>query len=232
MKCAIMQPTYLPWAGYFSLMDAVDIFVIFDDVQFSKGSWHQRNRILHNGKEQFLTIPIRKKGKSKQLIFEVEIDQTKPWKRKHLETIRQAYGKHPFSEDILPLVTTILEKEYSKLIEINVTFIQKFTEKLGLSPKILFSSELPVSGKRSEYIVNICEYLQVETYVSPPGAKEYVEEDGLFQNSSIQLKYFEYPEFLYPQKGSSDFIPQLSIVDMVANIGWDEAKKMIRRGGV
>lgn len=227
MKCAIMQPTYLPWAGYFSLLSTVDTFVFLDDVQFSKGSWQQRNRILLNGKEHYLTVPILKKGKSTQLISEVKIDHSKPWKRKHLQTLKQAYIKYPFAEEIIPLLKEWIDSENKFLVDLNIKIIKVISEKLDLHPTFVKSSDIAVSGKRSEYLINICQQLRADTYISPPGSKQYIDEEDLFAKSDINIEYFSYSPQPYLQVKNSNFISHLSIVDMIANIGFEETKNDI-----
>ncbi|MBP1917370.1 hypothetical protein J2Z23_004372 [Lederbergia galactosidilyticus] len=230
MKCAIMQPTYLPWAGYFSLLSSVDSFVFLDDVQFSRRSWQQRNRILFNNQEQYLTVPILKGGKDKQLISEVRIDNTKPWRRKHIQTLKQAYMKHPYGKEIVFLLEECINSDHKLLGDLNISIIRKIAKKLDLHPTFHLSSELPMKGRKSAYLINICHYLNMDTYISPLGSKVYIEEEGLFSESDIGLAYHQYHPKPYTQIGSSSFISHLSIVDMLANLGPEATKKALKEG--
>lgn len=228
MKCAIMQPTYLPWAGYFNLMESVDLFVLLDDVQFNKRSWQQRNRILLEGKEKILTIPVKSKGRRDQLIIDAEVDKDTNWYQNHLLTIKNAYKKHPYGEEAIDLYLSCIDPQSELLIDINRAFIQKAKTYLDINTKLIKSSQLPVYGKKSEYLINICNYLDADTYLSPQGSFEYIQEEDLFRNTSIKLEYQNYNPKSYIQKEVKEFIPYLSILDIIANIGLDCTKKYIK----
>lgn len=218
MKCAIMQPTYLPWAGYFSMIDSVDTFVFFDDVQFARRSWQQRNRILFNGKEKMLTVPVIKAGKREQKINEVEyVDES--WKYQHKEIIRQAYKKYPFYKDIELIIEKTFQVDTGKLKDININFITLIMEYLDIKTKILFSSELEVTGKKSQYLLNICLDINANTYLSAPGSVEYILEEKNFLKSPVKLEEFVFQPIEYIQKGEDHFTSYLSILDVIANLG-------------
>lgn len=228
MKCAIMQPTYLPWAGYFNLMNEVDYFVLLDDVQFNKRSWQQRNRIVLEGKEKLLTIPVKSKGKRDQLIKDVELEITGDWYKEHLLIINNAYKKYPYGEEAIKLYSNCIDPQYTLLTDVNVAFIKEMKEHLEINAKLIFSSEIPVSGKKSEYLINICNYLSVDTYISPKGSQEYIEEEGLFRKSNMKLEFQNYTPRNYIQKDVLEFLPCLSILDIVANGGLEYTKNYIK----
>lgn len=229
MKCAIMQPTYLPWYGYFNLISLVDIFIFLDDVQYEKSSWQNRNRILINQQPHFLTVPVLNKGMN-QKINEVEIDDRKNWRKKHSISIQNNYGRCKHIESLSPVIDIICDKEINKLCELNIKIIRLISKLLDLSPNFLISSELGIEGKRSEKIIKICQYVGCNEYISPIGAKEYIIKDGLFSNSTIKLNFQEFIPTPYPQRNCSKFTSHLSIIDLVANIGWSDASKYIRGG--
>ncbi|WKT81354.1 WbqC family protein [Thermosynechococcus sp. PP45] len=222
-----MQPTYLPWAGYFNLISLVDIFIFLDDVQYEKSSWQNRNRILINHQPHFLTVPILHKSLS-QKINEIEIDDKKNWRKKHSISIQNNYAKCRYIEHILPIIDIIYDKKITNLCELNIKIITLISKLLDLSPVFLVSSQLGIEGKRSEKIIKICQYLGCEEYISPIGAKEYIDKDGLFNNSMIKLTFQEFIPTAYPQKDSNNFISHLSIIDLVANIGWSSASDYVR----
>lgn len=227
MKCAIMQPTYIPWAGYFNLIASVDVFVFLDDVQFSKGSWQQRNRIAVGGKELFLTVPVLKSGKSSQLINEVKTDLRNPWGKKHLATLRQAYSKHPFGETMIQAVENTLTEPSHLLANTSIEIIQRIAQNLNLRAQFIRSSQLKADGKKSAHVIELCRELNADIYLSPVGSKDYIEEEGLFTKSSIKLIYQNFELKEYPQKKSDSFLSHLSILDMIANIGFEESKKYV-----
>lgn len=222
-----MQPTYLPWPGYFNLISLVDIFIFLDDVQYEKSSWQNRNKILVNYQPHFLTVPVLHKSLN-QKINEMEIDDKKNWRRKHSVSIQNSYAKCKYVKNLSPIIDIICDKNTTKLCELNMKIIILISELLGLSPLFLISSQLGIEGKRSEKILKLCQYVGCNEYVSPVGAKQYIAEDGLFNNSAIKLTFQEFIPKPYPQKENSDFISHLSIVDLVANIGWSSASDYIK----
>lgn len=221
MRIAIVQPTYLPWIGYFNLIKSSDVFVFLDDVQFAKRSWQQRNRILLFGKERYLTIPVKTKNAKSLTLSEIAIDDQQIWRKDHKITLFHAYQKHPFGREILQVISEVLDDdEYNLLCDFNISIIKKICENLKLSTKTIRSSDLPVTGKKSEYLIEICKFLGADTYLSGPAAKEYIEEEAYFKNSHIQVLFQNYSPKSYNQLGSSEFIPYLSIIDLIANVGW------------
>ena len=122
MKCAIMQPTYLPWAGYFNLISQVDTFVFLDDAQFQKNSWHNRNRILLNHSSHWITVPVRRVALN-QKIHETKIDSS-AWRTKHQRLLQQTYAKHPFIDDILEICEALGKAKIDNLAILNISLIQ------------------------------------------------------------------------------------------------------------
>lgn len=220
-----MQPTYIPWSGYFNMINSVDVFVFLNDVDFSKRSWQQRNKILFQNREFYLTIPVKNKGQ--QLINEVEVDDTQSWRDKHKATLYHAYSKCPFGKEILDLIFDELEKPERLLANINIAIIEEINKKLGIDTKIILSSDIPVKGKKSEYLLNICNYLNTDTYLSARGSKNYIDEEGILPKSNIKVEYHNYHPQTYNQINNDNFIPYLSIVDVIANLGFNQTRKYI-----
>lgn len=228
MKCAIMQPTYLPWAGYFSMIDYVDIFVFLEDVQFSRRSWQQRNRINFKGQEKWLTVPVKKTGLRNQIIKDVEIVNHE-WKIKHFNLIKEAYTGAPYFKDIIYIFEkSVLNNTSLLLRDINIQFIQEVMKYLDINTKIIFSSTLKSEGKKSEYLLKICEELSAEEYISAPGSIEYIEEEGLFRKSNIKIQIFNTQVVEYDNFKIDDFIPYMSILDVIAYNGHDLTKKYLK----
>ena len=226
MKCAIMQPTFLPWAGYFNLIADVDTFVFLDDAQLQKNSWHNRNRILVNQNPHWISVPV-KREKLGQTIAKTKLDDSKKWRTKHIKLLQQVYSKHPFSSDILELCD-ILKKDNSKhLAELNIRLIKWFLRKLQISTSIVLASDLNIEGKRTERIINILQKLNASSYLSPKGAEEYLEEDGFLEQKLVKLEIQNFDTLNYFQYKTNKFESHLSIVDVLANLGWPETKKYI-----
>lgn len=231
MKVAIMQPTYLPWAGYFNMISQSDLFIFLDDVQFAKRSWQQRNRIMLGGKEHFLSVPVQCKGKREQSIRETVVDDAQHWREKHASTLSHAYRKHPFGADAIRPIMECLTTCGECLPDINIAIIMAFCDALKLPTQFRLSSEMTVEGKRSEHLVALCRQVDASSYLSARGSREYIEAEQVFSESGVEVEYHDFLPAPYPQKGACDFIPYLSIVDVVANLGFAGARNLVQGGG-
>lgn len=226
MKCAIMQPTYLPWAGYFNLISKADYFVFLDDAQFQKSSWHNRNKLLVNGIATWLTIPVSRNFLG-QTLHDSQIDDQKPWRRKHLNLIELNYNNHPYFSEINSLLAIIKDTTLQQLASFDIQLITTICSLLKLNTQFVLTSELHAPGKRSERLVNICKELGCNEYISPPGASEYLAEDGFTTMSDIKLTINEFNPPPYSQLKTPNFISHLSIIDIIANIGPELTRRYI-----
>lgn len=229
MRCAMMQPTYLPWSGYFNLIASVDKFVLLDDAQFERGTWHQRNRIMLNGKEHWITVPVRREHLG-QSIAQSLVDEVLGWREKHARLLQQTYAKYKFGHFIQEVNAVLLDSSLEHLADINIALIRYFCDKLAIKTELYRSSEIGISGKRSEKIRAICLELGCDRYLSPVGAMEYLAEDGFADDTSVQLEFQHYIPGPYPQRRSDVFVSHLSLIDVVANIGWSAASEYIKSG--
>ena len=218
MRCVIMQPTYLPWAGYFNLMATADFFVFLDDVQFEKQSWQNRNRILLNGQPHWLTVPVKRNHLSDQ-VKDIIVDDQRNWRKKHLELLRHTYTRHPYAGEMLEHVSGSLQHSTNQLSDLNVNFIRNTAKLLNLNPKFVYSSELNIHGARSEKLLSICNQLDCNRYLSPRGSADYLAEDAVFDNSNVVLEFQNFDPQLYSQHGEPSFVSHLSVVDVLANLG-------------
>ena len=225
-KVAIMQPTYLPWSGYFGLIDIVDIFVIYDDVQFDKRSWQQRNLIKTQSGKQYLTVPVKTKGKYLQEIKNVEVDLKKDFRKKHTKAIEINYSKSKYYADFKNIISEIYNQEFRNLLDLNETIIFVLTRVLGYKTKFIRSSLLDVKGKKEEKLVNVCKEISATNYISPLGSKNYLAEGKLFNKNNIGLNYYDFQHPFYPQI-YGDFISHLSVLDMLLNIGAKQSSELI-----
>lgn len=225
---AIMQPTYLPWLGYFALMDTVDVFVLLDDVQFSKQSWQQRNRIKTANGPTWLTVSVLRKGRSHQRISEVLIDNTKNSLETHIRTIRQNYKKAPYFEEVFPDLKRLLDRDWQQLCELNIAVIEWIKAGLGIRTQCVRAHELKANGVKAERLVNLCRALGATHYISPLGSSAYLEETDVFRNAGICLTYHEYDHPTYPQLYGC-FEENLSTIDLMLNVG-KKSLSIIRRG--
>ena len=216
-KVVILQPGYLPWLGFFDQMYKGDIFVIYDDVQYDKHGWRNRNRIKADNNIQWLTVPILTKGQNKPLCKDVLIDNKTDWRRKHLASIRQSYSKAPFFDTYFGIFEDILGREWKHLIDVDMAFIHALMEKLGLERTIKFSSDLGIEGGQTERLVNICLYLGATGYLTGDASEAYVDQK-LFAANNIALEFHRYKHPVYNQL-HGEFIPYLSVIDLMFNHG-------------
>jgi len=225
-----MQPTYLPWMGYFDLMDQVDIFVILDNVQFVKQSWHQRNRIKTPKGLDWLTVPIVFRGRFGQLIKDVEIREADFW-RKHLRAIQLNYARTTYFQDFLGSLLSTFEAEgpWNRLSDLNINLIVWLRDVLGIKTPLVIASNLGVEGKRSELVAAICRNLGADEYLSPSGAADYLlEEIKEFNNRNISVLFHNYEHPTYRQK-FPPFLPFASAIDLIFNEGM-KSIEIIRSG--
>ena len=218
-----MQPTFLPWAGYFNLLAKADEFVFLDDVQLEKQSWQTRNRILVNGQIHWVVVPVRHRELA-QTIAETTLLDAAHWRRKFARTFEQSYCRHPHFADGRELIDTLLSCDTPYLAELNEALIRFAACKLGLSPRLYRARDLGIEGKRSERLAALCAHFGVGEYLSPMGAAEYLREDGFTENASARLRLQDYVPAPYAQRGTDEFFSHLSIVDVVANLGWAGAR--------
>lgn len=223
-----MQPTYLPWIGYFDLIDRVDCFVFLDSVQFSKRSWQQRNRFKGDDQILWLTVPVLSKGLREQRIADVEIDLAASFHQKHLKTLDHLYGKAPFFQRYIGSLTDLLNQSHKHLGDLNIELIGLLCSTMGIKTEMIRSSSLDVEGRKSELLVGICEALGAGQYVSAPGSREYIEEEDLFSVRNIRLDYHEYRHPEYRQQ-FGEFVPYLSALDLLFNEGPDSSS-IVRKG--
>ena len=228
MKVAIMQPTYLPWIGYFAMMDRVDQFVLLDNVQFEKRSWQQRNRIKTVNSIVWLTVPVVTKGKREQLIKDVLIEKSGCFQDKHIKSITLNYKKSLYFDIYSNDLFEILNKGHIKLPELTIELIKKIKVMLGITTKLICSSELDVDGTKAELIAGICEELNATEYLSSPGSEEYINESDSFLKRNIPVNYHRFNNIEYKQNWG-EFVPYISVIDLLFNMGSDSLN-IIRKG--
>jgi len=220
MRCVILQPSYIPWRGYFHQIQKADLFVFYDDVQYDKNGWRNRNRVKGSGGSQWLTIPVLTKGSvvNHTPINQVPIKWNEPWSKKHWATIRQLYARAPYLRAYKPLLQEFYGRRTPLLADFTIDLTVALAELLSIkTTKFLRSSQLPAQGQKTDRLLSILRHVGATHYISGPSAKGYLEEERL-QAAGITLEYmnYNYPE--YPQL-SAPFDPQLSILDLLFMTG-------------
>lgn len=225
---AVLQPSYLPWLGFFDQMQRADVFVYYDDVQFDKNGWRNRNRIKsRNGEPHWLTVPVRIKSLS-QRILETEIDNRQRWAQKHTGTIRQFYAKARYLKDYLPeLEELLLGRTWEQLFDLDAALVALMCSRLGLKREVWRASELNIGGERSERLLKMCSHFGATRYLSGNAAQSYLDVE-LFARHGVEVVWQSYQHPTYPQQ-HGEFVPYLSILDLLLNCG-DESASIIAEG--
>ena len=224
MKVAIHQPNYLPYLGFFHKLSLADTFVIMDDTQYDK-KFTNRNKIKVPGNWIWLTVPINKKHKFVANKI-VEINNEENWQSDHFEKINRSYSN---SEFFKKNYKTFFEKIYSKkwdhLFTLNYELIIQLIDWLDIKIEVIKESELNINGNSTDRLVNISKKIGAETYVSGIGGKEYMNEK-MFETNNIKIEYQNFKCPIYKQVFNSEFIPNLSIIDLLFNIGPKSLSKL------
>lgn len=231
MRVAIMQPTYLPWLGYFGLMKSVDLFIVLDSVQFAKRSWQQRNQIKTANGPLWLSVPVLSKGKREQLISEVEIDYSRDFPRGHQKTLEMNYKKSAYFDTLSPQLFAILGADNKYLAGLTISSILWIRDVLGITTPVRLASEFKVNGAKADLLASLCEQAGATEYISPPGSKDYLDESNAFVRHNIPLHYFHFTHPEYPQR-FGEFLPNMSVIDLLFNCGPDSISLIDKGCGI
>jgi|SRR5262245_18508160 len=225
---AIMQPTYLPWLGYFALMDSVDTFVYLDSVQFARRSWQQRNRIKSAQGEMMLTIPVAKKGRRDQKIADVEILYGPEFPRRHIDILTENYRRAEFFDAHAPALYALLEAGHEKLADLTIAISEWLAQVIGVTAGRIRATTMDNAGAKADLLVHLCRQLGATRYISPVGSHDYLADSDAFAKADIDLcfHHFEHPK--YPQL-FGPFLPFMSAVDLLFTVG-PESLSVIRSG--
>lgn len=223
-KIAILQSNYIPWKGYFDLMNMVDEFIIFDQVQYTKNDWRNRNKIKTKQGAQWLTIPVRHK-ESDQKIIETKVADLK-WSAKHWQTISQNYSKAPYFKEYENIFEEFyLNNNEEYLSQINVKLIKIINQILGIETVIKWSSDFDLVEGQTEKLLGICKQANADTYLSGPAAQDYFDE-YLAEQAGIKVEWMDYsgyPEYNQPHES---FEHGVTILDLIFNEGPNATKYM------
>lgn len=230
MVVAIHQPNYLPWLGYFKKALSCDAFVFLDHVQLPQGrSYVQRAKVLNRGKEQWLTVPAVKSGQGKQRITDVRCDEGQDWREAHLRVLEAAYGRHPRYGETMDGLRGLLLSKGGNLAEHNIALIGEIAGWLGARCRFERSSGLGCGElAKSELLIDITRKMGGDAYLHGKGGLEYQEEEK-FAAAGTRLEYLGFEPFSYPQQGSPEFFPGLSVVDCLFNLGREETARRLAK---
>jgi hypothetical protein len=225
MKIGTIQSNFLPWRGYFDFIREVDLFIIHDDIQYTKGDWRNRNKIKTPRGAEWITVPVHYR-QSSQLIEETVIDYSKPWARGMLNRIRDSYRKAPCFEPYFSELSDLLLEPADSISDLNLRLIKWVCSHLEIKTPITFSREYNPQGAKTERLIGILRQVGATTYLSGPSAQAYLEPE-LFEQAGIGLEYkvYDYPEYeqLFPP-----FEPAVSVIDLMFMLG-KEAKTYLNK---
>ncbi len=232
MRTTILQPTYLPWIGYFEMIDATDQYVFFDHVQYSSKSWQQRNRVKAAHGEVMLSIPVLSDGSQDVAILDKRIDQKQPWVRKQLKTIKLAYQKAPYFERYFQAFTEVMERKPELLVDHTMGVILFLIGAFGIETTIRRSSEILAGTDdtglgKTEKVVNLCEKAKATLLYDGAVAADFLKLDQ-FEQKGIEIIFQHYEHPAYPQVGKQ-FLPYMGAIDLLFNCGPDSLA-VIRSG--
>lgn len=227
MKAAIMQPYFFPYIGYFQLINSVDIFVIYDNIQYTKKGWINRNRILNNGKADYFSLPLKKDSDFLNIEQrELSIDWEKE-KNKLLNKIKESYRKAPYFNEIFELIEKCINFNNKNLFEFILFSLQETLKYLSINTKIIKSSTITLdhSLKSEEKVIEICKSINAKSYINPIGGMELYNKFN-FEKKLLSLHFLRANNFEYKQF-NNEFVPFLSIIDVMMFNSKENLKKII-----
>lgn len=214
----ITQSNYIPWKGYFDLINLADEFVIYDDMQYTKRDWRNRNKIKTPQGLLWLSVPVQVKGKFDQKICETEIAGTE-WSVQHWKTIVQNYAKAPFFNQFKdPFEEIYTRKTFKYLSELNYALLKAACSALKIECNFRWSSDFTLAEERTERLVNICKDLNGTKYITGPAAKAYMDEN-MFADAGVTLEYFDYSGYTPYHQLHGEFAHDVSVLDLIFNEG-------------
>lgn len=217
-KVVITQSNYIPWKGFFDSLNLADEFVFYDDMQFTKRDWRNRNQIKTKDGVKWLTVPVEVKGKYFQRIKDTQISD-KGWAKNHWDTITHNYSKAEYFKEYKDFFQELyLGREYDLISEVNNVFTKAICKLLGIETKIRQSDEFELLEEKTERLVDICKSLGATDYYSGPAAKAYMDESK-FENENIKLHYFDYSGYPEYRQLHGEFTHAVSIIDLIFNEG-------------
>ncbi len=225
-KIAILQSNFIPWKGYFDIMNSVDEFILYDEMQYTRHDWRNRNQMKTSSGTAWITIPIDTKGKFDQKINEARV-LDHHWCKKHVNAWKMNYSRAPYFKEYFPRFEALYEhcKEEEYLSQINYLFMKEICDCLGITTKISWSTDYTLTEGKTERLVNLVRDAGGTEYLSGPAARDYIE-DHFFEEAGIALKYMSYEGYAeYPQL-FGEFTHNVSVLDLIFNTG-DQARNYL-----
>jgi len=226
MKVAIMQPTFLPWMGYFALLSSVEHFIFLDDVNYARRSWQSRNRIRTPQGELLISIPVTRESSS-LLINQVKVASSYNH-AKLLKQLSSNYKHTPYGKQCLEIVDSAFESSEGSLAAFNIGIITRIVKLCEFTTRLSVASEIPdISGIKAQRLYSICKSVNASQYLSPVGSLEYLQADNPFSKGDISLRFlnFQHPHY---QQGDQNFIANLGIIDALSWLGPEPFSSLVK----
>ena len=223
MIVAIHQPHYLPWLGYLDRMLRADVFVVFDHVQFERRNYQNRTQVRLDDQAHWLTVPVVQRSQQERIIDKLidqpEVDGARWWGPNHFATLRHAYRRARFFDMYAPDLRQILERRWTRLVDLNQVLLDWLRDALDIRTPLVKSSELDVTGQKSQLLIDLCRAVGGDTYLAGMGGSRRYLELPAFEQAGVKVQWQAFAHPNYPQCGDGPFIPGLSAVDLLFNCG-------------
>ncbi|MBR8334402.1 WbqC family protein [Burkholderia ambifaria] len=225
-RIAIVQSNYIPWKGYFDLIAATDEFILYDDAQYTRRDWRNRNQIKTPQGVQWLTVPVRVKGRYHQSIRETEIDGTE-WAEQHWTRLRQNYARAPHFARYAPeLEALYLHGRHDTLSALNLAMLTWVNRQLGIATRMSSSSDYTLEGDRTDKLLNLCLQAGATEYLSGPAARDYLDESR-FAAAQVAVRWFDYPAYPPYAQLWGEFVHGVTVLDVLFHCGPDARRHVV-----
>ena len=216
MRVGVIQSCFIPWRGYFDFVRSVDLFVFYDDVQYSKNGWRNRNQIKTPQGLRWITVPVRHRSLT-QLICETEIDNREDWRAAHARLWADNYGHTPYYQDVLALIGNLGLGVVETISKLNIALTREIAAYLGIETQLMLSSDLDLCGRKTDRLIDLLVKVKAKSYLSGPSADAYLDKE-VFRHAGIGLEYKLYDYEPYPQQWGA-FDGAVTVLDLIANCG-------------
>jgi hypothetical protein len=224
---AIIQPSFLPWLGYFEQMARADVFVYFDDVQYTRRDWRNRNRLLSPQGVKYVSVPVLRSDRERTSINAAAVDHSRDWQRDICEQVRNWYRRAPYLDQYFPAFAALLQAPSPRLVDLIYPLNGWLQKELAVDVPVHLSSQVPGKGEeRNQKIVDICRHFQADVLYDGRAAESFIDQE-LFRSNGIRVVFQDYQPRPYPQVGGGEFVSHLSALDALLNCG-PQAAEILR----
>lgn len=232
MITTIHQPEHLPWIGFFQKMSMAETYIILDNVQYRKGYYQNRNRIMGTNGSQWINVPVQSKGCLNTTLQDILIDDktNRNWRKKYLNTIYCSYRKCPYFDKYYRYLEELMDKSYTNLCNLNIDIIMYFADVLDIHPNFIRASDLSAEGHKSDLILSLCKTVGADVYISGTSGRDYMKLDD-YRDAGIKIVFQEMKHPVYIQHNNQGFEPYMSVLDLLFNVEQKDAQRIVKESG-